>query len=68
MKEFAEKEKYFVIEMNNDFNFPREMEMLQEFMIGVVGTARFSPGRPDQNVKEIDDIQINFNEIFWSID
>ena len=37
-------------------------------MIGVVCTARFLPGWPSQNVKEIDDRQINSNEIFWSVD
>ena len=42
--------------------------MLQEFMIGFVGTARFLPWWPGQNFKEIDDTQINFNEIFWSVD
>ena len=44
------------------------MEMLQEFMTGVVGTARFCTGWLGQNVKEIDDTQINFNELFWSVD
>ena len=35
--------------------------MLREFMIGVGGTARFHPGWPGKNVKEIDNSQINFN-------
>ena len=30
----------------------------------IVGTARFRPGWPGQNGKEIDDTQINFNELF----
>ena len=68
MKEFAEKKKYFVIAMDNYFTLPKVMAMLREFMIGVVGTARFRPGWPGQNVKEIDNTQINFNELFWSVD
>ena len=42
--------------------------MLREFTIGVLGTARFRPWWYGQNDKEIDDRQINFNEIFWSVD
>ena len=64
MKVFLEEKKYFVIEMENYFTFTKAMAMLREFMIVVLGTARFRPGWPSQNVKEIDDIQINFNEIF----
>ena len=67
-KEFAEKKKYFLIGMDNYFTFPKVMKMLREFMIGVVGTVRFLPVWPGQNVKEIDDTQINFNELFWSVD
>ena len=54
--------------MDNYFTLPKVMAMLREFMVGVVGTARFRPGWPGQNVKEIDDTQINFNELFWSVD
>ena len=44
MKAFAEKKKYFVIAMNNNFTLPNLMVMLQQFVVGVVGTARFFPG------------------------
>ena len=54
--------------MDNYFTLPKVMAMLREFMIGVVGTARFRPGWPGQNVKEIDDRQINSNENVWSVD
>ena len=37
-------------------------------MRGIVGTTRFIPGWTDKNVREIDDSQINFNEIFWRVD
>ena len=37
--------------MDNYFNFPKLMEMLQELVIGAVGTARFYPGWHGQNVK-----------------
>ena len=67
-KEFSEKKKYFVIAMENYFTFPKVLAMLKEFMIGVVGTVRFCPGLSGQNIKEIDDTQINFNELFWSVD
>ena len=53
--------------MDNYFILSKLMAMLQEFIIGVIGTARFSPWWPGQNVKEIDDIQINFNGLFWSV-
>ena len=52
--------------MGNYFTLSKVMAMLQEFIIGVIGTARFHPWWPGQNVKEIDDTQINFNELFWS--
>ena len=43
--------------------------VLREFMIVVVVvTEIFCPGWPVQNVKEIDNSQINFNEIFLSDD
>ena len=67
-KEFAEKKKYFVIGRDNYFTLPKVIKMLREFMIGVVGTERFRPGWPGQNGKEIDDTQINFNVLFWSVD
>ena len=67
-KEFSEKKKYFVIAMENYFTFPKVLAMLKEFMIGVVGTVRFCPGLSGQNIKEIDDTQINFNELFCSVD
>ena len=38
MKEFVEKNKYFVIAMDNYFTLPKLMAMLQEFMIVFVGT------------------------------
>ena len=44
MKYFAEKKKYIVKAMENYFTSPKLMEMLREFMIGVVGTARFFLG------------------------
>ena len=44
------------------------MKTLQELMIGFLGTARFSPRWPVQNIKEVDNTQINFNEIFSSVD
>ena len=52
--------------MGNYFTLSKLMEMLQELMIGVLGTARFCPGWPGQNLNKIDDIQINSNELFWS--
>ena len=54
--------------MDNYFTLPKLMEMLCDFMIGFLGTTRFRPGWPGQNGKEIDDTQINFNELFWSVD
>ena len=44
------------------------MEILRGLIVGVVGTARFYPRQTGKNVKEIDDTQINFNELFWSVD
>ena len=43
------------------------MAMLREFMLGLVGTVRFYPGWTGQNVQEVDNIQINFNRMFWSV-
>ena len=44
------------------------MEMLQKFVIGVVETAGFFPVWPGENFKEMDSTQINFNELFNSVD
>ena len=60
--------KCFVIATENYFTLPKVMSMSREFMIVVLGIERFRPGWPGQNVKEIDDTQINFNELFWSVD
>ena len=46
--------------MDNYFTMPK--------VIGVLGTEGFGPGWPGQNFKEIDNSQIDFNEIFWSVD
>ena len=54
--------------MVNYFTLPKVLEMLQEFTIQFLGTARFCPGWPVQNIKDFDNIQINFNKIFWSVD
>ena len=54
--------------MVNYFTLPKVLEMLQEFTIQVLGTARFCPGWPVKNIKDFDNIQINFNKIFWSVD
>ena len=53
--------------MDNYSTLLMVMEILREFMIWVVVTARLNPGKPGKNIKEIDDSQINFNEIFWSV-
>ena len=45
------KNKYFFIAMDNYFTLQKATEMLREFMIEVVGTARFRPGWPGQNSK-----------------
>ena len=57
-----------MIAIDNYFTLSKVMEMLQEFIIGVIGNVRFLPWWPGKNVKEIDDTQINFNELFWSVD
>ena len=57
-----------MIAIDNYFTLQKLMVMLYEFSIGVVGTARFFRGWPCQNVKEIDKTQINFNELFLSVD
>ena len=44
------------------------MEIVQEFMIQVVGNERFYPGWPGQNGNSIYDRKINSNEIFWGVD
>ena len=62
MKVFLEKNNYFVIEMDNYFTFTKAMTMLREFMIVVVGNARFCTEWPSKKVKEIYDILINFNK------
>ena len=66
-EEFIEKNKYFVIAIGNYVTSTRVMEMLRDFMIGVEGTARICYGWPGKNVKEIYNIKISFNEIFWSV-
>ena len=67
MKAFAEKKKYFLIAMDNNFTLKKLLTVLQEFVLGVVGTARFCPGWPGQNCKEIENSQTNCNEIVWSV-
>ena len=59
-------EKYLFCNRNWQIcTFTKTIEMLREFIIVVVVTARFRPGWPSQNVKGMFNIQINSNEIFW---
>ena len=53
--------------MDNHFTL-KIMATLQQFIIEVVGTEIFCPWWPGKNAKKIGDRQINFNEIFWSVD
>ena len=53
--------------MDNHFTL-KTMATLQQFIIEVVGTEIFCPWWPGKNAKKIGDRQINFNEIFWSVD
>ena len=64
MNVFSEKKNYFVIAVVNYFTLTKAMTMLRQFMIVLLGTARFLTGWPSQNFKEIDDSQINVSEIF----
>ena len=64
MNVFSEKKNYFVIAVDNYFTLTKAMTMLRQFMIVLLGTARFLTGWPSQNFKEIDDSQINVSEIF----
>ena len=54
--------------MDYYFILSKVMTTLLELMIGFLGTARFSPGWPVHNIKEFDDTQINFDELFSSVD
>ena len=67
-EESSEKKNISVIARDNYFNLPKVMEILRDFMVGVLHTSRFCPGRPGKNVKEMDNSQINSNQIFWSVD
>ena len=63
-----ETKRKYVIAMDNYFTLPKVMHMLRSYGIGCVGTARFRPGWPGQNIKEIDEKQLDFNELHWSVD
>eukprot|EP00957_Ditylum_brightwellii_P015216 1146243-Ditylum_brightwellii.AAC.1 len=42
--------------------------MLRAADIGLIGTARFHSNWPPSNLKDIDALQISFNELFWTVD
>ena len=50
-EESSEKKNISVIAMDNYFNLPKVMEILRDFMVGVLHTSRFCPGRPGKDVK-----------------
>ena len=58
----------YCVAMNNYFTLPKVVAMLRSYGIGCVGTARFRPGWPSKNIKEIDEKRVDFNELLWSVD
>eukprot|EP00957_Ditylum_brightwellii_P043683 3311466-Ditylum_brightwellii.AAC.1 len=58
----------FIIAMDNYFMLPKMLAKLQDIGIGVVRTACFRMSWPSKELKNIAQIDTDFNDFFWTVD